>query len=65
MLSPLTFTHLGYTGTEICIDPVNQIFTVILDNRCYPVKAGQMETIRTARRSFNDAALKAIQGMSN
>lgn len=63
MLSSKTFTHLGYTGTEICVDPVNGMFTVLLDNRCYPDKTGQMETIRTARRSFNDAALKAIKSM--
>ena len=28
-----TFMHTGYTGTCMCIDPGNQIYTVILTNR--------------------------------
>jgi serine-type D-Ala-D-Ala carboxypeptidase len=34
-LSQKTFMHIGYTGTCICIDPVDQVWTVILTNRVY------------------------------
>jgi CubicO group peptidase (beta-lactamase class C family) len=32
-MSNQTFMHIGYTGTCICIDPVNQLYTVILTTR--------------------------------
>jgi CubicO group peptidase (beta-lactamase class C family) len=58
--SSLTFTHLGYTGTEICIDPVNGYFTVLLDHRVYPNKTANMLSIQTARQSFNNASAAAL-----
>lgn len=33
-MSPETFMHTGYTGTCICIDPVNKLYSVVLTNRC-------------------------------
>eukprot|EP00742_Colponemidia_sp_Colp-10_P010318 GILJ01011325.1.p1 GENE.GILJ01011325.1~~GILJ01011325.1.p1 ORF type:complete len:108 (+),score=8.92 GILJ01011325.1:2-325(+) len=35
-MSPKTFTHTGYTGTELCGDPVTGIATVMLTNARYP-----------------------------
>lgn len=35
-LSPSTFTHTGYTGTEYCGDPITGIATVMLTNARYP-----------------------------
>ena len=29
-------------GTEICNDPVHQMTTILLTNRCYPVKTGNL-----------------------
>ena len=34
-LSEQTFMHIGYTGTCICIDPLNQVWSVVLTNRVY------------------------------
>jgi len=34
-LSNRTFLHIGYTGTCLCIDPVNAFWSVILTNRAY------------------------------
>ncbi|HPN38494.1 MAG TPA: serine hydrolase [Melioribacteraceae bacterium] len=34
--SKQTFGHTGYTGTSVWIDPVNNIFVVLLTNRVYP-----------------------------
>ena len=32
-MSTQTFMHTGYTGTCVCIDPVNNLWSVILTNR--------------------------------
>jgi CubicO group peptidase (beta-lactamase class C family) len=32
-LSAKTFMHIGYTGTEMCGDPVNGVVTILLTNR--------------------------------
>merc|ERR1712146_692635 len=31
-LSPRTWTHIGYTGTQLCADPDRLLFTVLLTN---------------------------------
>ncbi len=31
-----TYGHTGYTGTSVWIDPINNIFVVLLTNRVYP-----------------------------
>lgn len=36
--SQATAMHTGYTGTMVCLDPINRIYAVFLTNRCYPVK---------------------------
>jgi serine-type D-Ala-D-Ala carboxypeptidase len=59
-MSPLTFTHTGYTGTEICADPVNQYVTILFTNRVYPNKTNNMDTIHTTRQAFNDAVLGVV-----
>ena len=35
-MSQSSINHLGYTGTEVCIDNENNIITIILTNRVYP-----------------------------
>jgi len=32
-MSSTTFMHIGYTGTCICIDPVNKLFSAVLTTR--------------------------------
>eukprot|EP01032_Pedospumella_encystans_P014038 gene14038-16143_t len=34
-MSSTTFMHIGYTGTCICIDPVNKLFSAVLTTRVY------------------------------
>lgn len=49
------------TGTEVCNDPTRKVITVLLDNRCYPNKTGNLgPNIQHARRSFNNAVLAAV-----
>lgn len=55
-----TITHLGYTGTEICIDLDNAIFSIILDARVYPDKSAQMEQIHTVRQAINNEVVLAL-----
>ena len=58
-LSAATFTHTGYTGTQICMDPVRQIFTILLTNRVYPVTSNS-GGVHAARQAFNRAAQTAF-----
>jgi CubicO group peptidase (beta-lactamase class C family) len=64
-LSSSTFTHTGYTGTQLCGDIEREIITILLTNRCYPVKAAQMDTIHTVRQEWNDAVLAIYNSMHN
>lgn len=52
-LSPLTYTHLGYTGTETCNDPTRKLITILLTNRTYPGKTTSSATIKLLRQAFN------------
>ncbi len=60
-LSATTFTHVGYTGTQICADPSRSLFTILLTARVYhPAPSG----IHGIRQSFNDAVLRVLAGAS-
>jgi len=48
-MSPETFMHTGYTGTCICIDPVNQLYSVVLTNR-YPLLSCVMTCVLSFKR---------------
>lgn len=58
--SSVTYTHTGYTGTQVCNDPTRQLMTVLLTNRVYPNKTGEMHAIEIARQNFNNAVLKVV-----
>lgn len=59
-LSPKTYTHLGYTGTETCNDPERKLITILLTNRVYPGKTNSMDLIHALRQSFNTAVQQAF-----
>ena len=60
-LSSETFTHTGYTGTQICADPIHSLATVLFTNRVYPNADEESETkIHAYRKEFNNAALKVF-----
>jgi CubicO group peptidase (beta-lactamase class C family) len=54
-LSPKTYTHLGYTGTETCNDPERKLITILLTNRVYPGKTNSADLIHSLRQNFNTA----------
>eukprot|EP00005_Dracoamoeba_jomungandri_P005380 CAMPEP_0174257498 /NCGR_PEP_ID=MMETSP0439-20130205/6620_1 /TAXON_ID=0 /ORGANISM="Stereomyxa ramosa, Strain Chinc5" /LENGTH=473 /DNA_ID=CAMNT_0015340597 /DNA_START=25 /DNA_END=1444 /DNA_ORIENTATION=+ len=58
-LAPTTFMHIGYTGTEVCMDPERQIFTILLTNRVYPTASNHSaDAIHTLRYNFNSEVQK-------
>lgn len=57
-LAPTTWTHIGYTGTQICGDPTREIVTVFLTNRVYPI-AGN-DQMHTYRQNYNNAVIQAL-----
>eukprot|EP00008_Paramoeba_atlantica_P003007 CAMPEP_0201488874 /NCGR_PEP_ID=MMETSP0151_2-20130828/20005_1 /ASSEMBLY_ACC=CAM_ASM_000257 /TAXON_ID=200890 /ORGANISM="Paramoeba atlantica, Strain 621/1 / CCAP 1560/9" /LENGTH=438 /DNA_ID=CAMNT_0047874265 /DNA_START=50 /DNA_END=1366 /DNA_ORIENTATION=- len=59
-LDSTTYTHTGYTGTQICSDPVNHIITILFTNRVYP--DNQDRGIGPVRTNFNDAVAEILLG---
>ena len=62
-LSAATVTHTGYTGTQICADPLTRggLITILLTNRVYPrADETSLHKIHAARQAFNNAVLAAV-----
>eukprot|EP01032_Pedospumella_encystans_P011506 gene11506-13373_t len=62
-MSAQTFMHTGYTGTCICIDPVNKLYSVVLTNRIYNCDGqlcptGSSDPVKQIYKRFNSAAVK-------
>jgi len=53
-----TFGHLGYTGTSIWIDPVKDLFVILLTNRVYP---DDTASIRSTRPKVYDAVMLSME----
>ncbi len=53
-----SFGHTGYTGTTIWVDPVNQLFAVLLTNRIHPTAANLK--IRSFRPKCHDAVFALL-----
>lgn len=58
LMSPLAFGHTGFTGTSLWIDPVREIYVVLLTNRVHPTRANTR--IQDVRRAFHDAVVRAV-----
>lgn len=52
-LSPQAVGHTGFTGTSLWIDPVRDLYVVLLTNRVHPTRHG--EGIAAVRRMFHNA----------
>ena len=52
-------------GTELCNDPTRSTITILLTNRVYPDKTGQMDTIHTTRQAFNNEVLKVLESQKS
>jgi CubicO group peptidase (beta-lactamase class C family) len=62
-MSTTAFGHTGFTGTSIAIDPVNDVFIVLLTNRVNPTRNNNK--ITGVRRQLADAVMMAIRGTTN
>lgn len=56
-LSPNTYSHTGYTGTSVVIDPDNDLSIILLTNRVHPTDKGSVKQLRT---SVSNAVASAL-----
>jgi serine-type D-Ala-D-Ala carboxypeptidase len=56
--SPLSFGHLGYTGTSLWIDPERGVSITLLTNRTWPDAKSQ--AIKQVRPGLHDAMMEAL-----
>ncbi len=58
LLSAEAFGHGGYTGTSIWIDPVQDLFIIVLTNRVFAPKARRsISELKRVRSAVSDAAV--------
>ena len=61
LASPATYGHTGWTGTELWIDPVRNLYLVFLTNRSFDPRTGEsLEKLKLVRARVSDAAAGAI-----
>jgi CubicO group peptidase (beta-lactamase class C family) len=60
---PHSFSHTGFTGTSIYIDPDQQLFIVLLTNRVNPTRENMK--ITKVRPALHDAVIQALGLASN
>jgi CubicO group peptidase (beta-lactamase class C family) len=58
-LSSSAIGHTGFTGTSLWIDPVKDLYVVILSNRVYPSRTN--EGIQSTRRALHDAIVTGLE----
>jgi len=58
-LSPVSFGHLGFTGTSLWCDPRQDLVIVLLTNRVHPRRDNVL--IRDFRPRFHDAVVACLQ----
>ena len=59
--SAASFGHLGYTGPSVWIDPQNQLYVALLNNRVYPRRENRR--ISEFRPRIHDAVVEACRGV--
>jgi uncharacterized protein YbbC (DUF1343 family)/CubicO group peptidase (beta-lactamase class C family) len=52
-----SYGHLGYTGTELWIDPVTETYIILLTNRVHPAGGGDVKTLRAEIKKVVSDAL--------
>jgi len=58
LLSASAFGHTGFTGTSIWIDPVRNLFVIVLTNRVFAPRTGRSITVlKEVRANVADAAV--------
>ncbi len=61
LISPWAYGHTGWTGTEIWVDPVHDLFLVFLTNRSFDPKSRRsIEKLKVVRAQLSDAAVRLV-----
>jgi CubicO group peptidase (beta-lactamase class C family) len=61
LISDAAYGHTGFTGTEIWIDPTNDLFLVFLTNRTFDPKVrDSAHRLRSIRTQLSDAAIRLV-----
>jgi CubicO group peptidase (beta-lactamase class C family) len=61
LISKAAYGHTGFTGTEIWIDPTNDLFLVFLTNRTFdPRVRNSAHSLRSIRTELSDAAIRLV-----
>ncbi len=61
-MSRAAFGHTGFTGTSLWIDPVHDVYVVLLTNRVHPQRpADADDQLKALRPAIHDAVLGALQ----
>jgi CubicO group peptidase (beta-lactamase class C family) len=63
LMAPTAFGHTGFTGTSLWIDPVHDVFVILLTNRVNPTR--QNPKIGAVRVALADAVLAAVRGSAS
>jgi serine-type D-Ala-D-Ala carboxypeptidase len=62
-LSRAAFGHTGFTGTSLWVDPIRDLYVVLLTNRVHPVRpADRHDALRRLRPQVHDAVVSAWEG---
>ena len=62
-LSHMAIGHTGFTGTSLWIDPLQDVYVVLLTNRVHPARpAGHDDRLTHLRPQVHDAVVAAIEG---
>ncbi|MDH5297507.1 MAG: DUF1343 domain-containing protein [Desulfobulbaceae bacterium] len=56
------YGHTGYTGTSLWIDPVSDLFVIILTNRVYPDDRGDVRPLRKEVAALVASAMGPMNG---
>ena len=61
LISKHAYGHTGFTGTELWIDPTNDLFLVFLTNRTFdPRVSNSAHSLRSIRTELSDAAIRLV-----
>jgi CubicO group peptidase (beta-lactamase class C family) len=61
LISKAAYGHTGFTGTELWIDPTNDLFLVFLTNRTFdPRVRNSAHSLRSIRTELSDAAIRLV-----
>jgi CubicO group peptidase (beta-lactamase class C family) len=59
--SPVTFGHMGYTGTSVVVDPLSHSFVILLTNRVHPSRDWGGNTVVRQKLSSDLAYAKPVR----